>query len=452
MRKVAVAVAGLGVAATASLAGTRGRAKGAVKGMAICLVMGLIAAVPLFAQLEFHGHVYPLARLTFENRYLNLPHRIVSLEGQHRGRSVSLFFNTTLEYRLATNSADVELQEAYAEFSTRLGEFRFGQQVIAWGATDGNNPTDNVSPYDFYYLFMPGSDRKVGTLNTSANLYLGPVNLEAVVTPVFQPNRLPFGEDDFPIFEELPFDLDTIPDVRPDRELENTEFGLRARLPLSRMDISLSYFRGFERMFTPVIDFATGNILGLEYNPIQVLGGDIVTFLKDWAVRAEGAYFLTEDKEGNDPLIRNPYLQYVLQLDRTGENINLMVQYLGTAITKVDGDSVLDFRTMQWIREAENERDNIPPKMGMPFGAIAQNAVLATASYDFADGRYSLQGQALYEFDHDGYMVGGKLTVALEEAFDLELGLTYLGGEEGSRLQTIGDVFSHVYVGMKYSF
>lgn len=436
-----------------AVAGTGGRAKGAVKGMALCLAMGLVAAVPLLAQLEFHGHVYPLARLTFENRYLNLPHRIVSLEGHHRGRNVSLFFNTTLEYRLATNAAVVELQEAYAEFSTDLGEFRLGQQVIAWGAADGNNPTDNVNPYDFYYLFMPGTDRKIGNVMASANLYLGPVNLEAVATPVFQPNRLPFGEEDFPVFEEMPFDPDTIPEIRPDRELKNTEFGLRAFLPLSFMDVSFSYFRGFERMFTPAINPSTGSISGLEYNPVQVLGGDLVTFLGDWAVRAEGAYFLTKDREGTDPFIRNPYLQYVLQLDRMGENSNLVVQYLGTTIAKIDDDDVLNPLTGQVLyTEEENEKDNIPPKMGMPFAAIAQNAVLATASRDFADGRYSLQGQALYEFDHDGYMVGGKLTVALEEAFDLDLGLTYLGGSEDSRLHTIGEVFSHVYVGMKYSF
>ena len=423
MKRVAVAVAG-------------GRAKGAVKGMAICLAMGLIAAVPLFAQLEIHGHVYPLARLTFENRYLNLPHRIVSLEGQNRGRNVSLFFNTTLEYRLATNAAVVELQEAYAEFSTGLGEFRFGQQVIAWGAADGNNPTDNVNPYDFYYLFMPGSDRKVGNVMASANIYLGPVNLEAVTTPVFQPNRLPLNEPDFPIMGETPFQIDMSLENRPARDLENTEFGLRARLPLSLMDISLSYFRGFDRMFTPVFqELAPGipNLDSLEslvYQPTQVLGGDLVTFLGDWALRAEGAYFLTEDRDGND-----------------------IVQLLGTIITKVDNDHIrLPHTESILYTEEENERDNIAPKLGMPFAAIAQNAVLATASCNFADGRFSLQANALYDLDHDGYMLGGKVTLSLEEAFDLELGTTYMNGEGGSRLESIGKVFSHVYVGMKYSF
>ncbi len=444
MKRVAVAVAGTG-----------GRAKGAVKGIALCLAMGLIATAPLLAQLEFHGHVYPLARLTFENRYLNLPHRIVSLEGHHRGRNVSLFFNTTLEYRLATNAAVVELQEAYAEVSTLLGDFRLGQQVIAWGAADGNNPTDNVNPYDFYYLFMPGTDRKIGNVMASANLYLGPVNLEAVATPVFQPNRLPLDEPDFPIFEDAPSPGDMFPENRPTRNLENTEVGFRVRLPMGIMDISLSYFRGFDRMFTPTIyHFPLPPPLGqLDYHQTKVLGGDLVTFLGEWAIRAEGAYFLTEDEDGNNPFIRNPYMQYVLQLDHTDENYSLVVQYLGTYITAVGDDSANTFLTGgRWVSEEKNERDNIPPKMGMPFAAIAQNAVLATASYDFADGRISLQANALYELDHKGYMVGGKVTIAVEEAFDLELGAVYLGGEEGSRLATIGEVFSHLYVGMKYSF
>ncbi|MFC1543351.1 DUF1302 family protein [Candidatus Neomarinimicrobiota bacterium] len=418
--------------------------------------LGIVTS--LSAQIEFHGHVYPLARLTFENRYLNLPHRMVSIEGHNRGRNVSLFFNTTLEYRLATNAAVVELQEAYAEYSTNLGDFRFGQQVLAWGATDGNNPTDNVNPYDFYYLFMPGSDRKAGNVMGSANLYLGRINLEVAATPVFQPNRLPFREEDFPVFEELPFDPDSIPELRPERELQNTEFGLRCLLPLSRMDISLSYFRGFERMFTPVMNPYSGSVAGLEYNPVQILGGDLVTFLGAWAFRAEGAYFITEDNDGNLPYLRNPYLQYVLQLDYAGGDYSIMLQYLGSYITKIDGDSVTvplpPHSSVPFVRytEAEFERDHVPARIGMPFAAIAQNAILATASRDFADGRYSLQGQALYEFDHGGYMVGGKLTAALEEAFDLELGLTYLNGDEGSRLKTVGEVFSHLYVGLKYSF
>ncbi|MFB0515358.1 MAG: hypothetical protein ACETWG_01990 [Candidatus Neomarinimicrobiota bacterium] len=423
---------------------------------AALITVWLAAATVVSAQIEFHGEVYPLARLTFKEKYLSLPHRFISLEGQRQGRNVSLFFSTALEYRLGADTASLDLREAYAELSTNLGDFRIGKQITAWGAADGNNPTDNVSPYDFFYLFLPGTDRKLGNLAASANLYLGHINVAAIATPVFRPNRLPLNEPDFPILGETPFRFDKSLEQLPARELENTEFGLRMLLPLSLMDISVSYFIGFDRMFSPFFSYhelmQQYVFTGLGYHRTQAFGGDIVTFLGDWALRSEGAYFLTEDEDGDDPFIRNPYIQYVLQLDRADDNSNLVVQYLGTYITKIDGDSAQDISTRQMISEEENEQDNIPATMGMPFAAIAQNAVLATASCDFADGRYSLQGQVLYELDHKGYMVGGKLTATLEEAFDLELGLTYLNGAAESRLHTIGDVFSHCYMAMKYSF
>ena len=49
-------------------------------------------------------------------------------------------------------------------------------------------------------------------------------------------------------------------------------------------------------------------------------------------------------------------------------------------------------------------------------------------------------------------ILGGRLNVALEAAVELELGFTYLGGGERSQLSAIGEVFSHIHLGLKYSF
>lgn len=404
------------------------------------------------AQIAFHGKVNPLVRLTLDERYLSLPHRFLVLDGEHRGDGVGLYFSTALEYRLNTNQATLDLREVYAEISTNLGDFRFGKQIYAWGAADGNNPTDNVNPYDFYYLFLPGTDRKIGVTSLSANLYFGNLNVEAVIIPVFSPNRLPLNEPDFPIFGDGLPDITTWPVVSPNRELDETEAGLRIRLPLSLMDVSASYFRGFERMFsaTAFFDPASNLILpGLKYLKTQVFGADLVTFLGNWAIRAEGAYFITEDKVGRDPEVRNPYLQYVGQVDYQGSAGSWMVQYLGTFITGLDGDDVsteLGFWT-----EEENEKDNLPAKMGMPFAAIAQNAIMATGSIDLAASQYTVRLQVLVDLDNGGLMTGGGLEVHLADAFDLEIGLTILGGDEGSRLKALKD-FSHFSAGLSYSF
>ncbi|MCH8024835.1 MAG: hypothetical protein IIB43_09020, partial [Candidatus Marinimicrobia bacterium] len=55
------------------------------------------------------------------------------------------------------------------------------------------------------------------------------------------------------------------------------------------------------------------------------------------------------------------------------------------------------------------------------------------------------------DLDHGGYMLGGQVTVSLEEAFDIEVGLTMLGGDQDSRLYAIRD-FSHLSLALKYSF
>ncbi|MCH7529188.1 MAG: hypothetical protein IH972_06520, partial [Candidatus Marinimicrobia bacterium] len=393
-------VAGLGVAATASLAVAVRGAKIAMKPLILGLALGLSATGPLLAQLQLHGVVNPLVRITRAQRVMDLPHRFVTIEGRRQGSSVGMFFATALEYRPGRDSLALELREAYAEVYTGLGDWRFGKQIITWGAADGNNPTDNISPYDFYYLFLPGTDRKMGTLAASANLYLGSLNLTAVMVPLFRPNRIPLNEPDFPIFGEAPFDIDLTKERRPDRKLSNSEYGLRLALPLSRLDLSMSYFSGFDRMFTayvsPMVDTAGNLYLELDslwYQRTRVLGGDLVTFIGDWALRAEAAYFMTEDDEGTSPFIRNPYLQYVLQLDYSGDQATYMAQYLGTYITKLDDEQIFNFAAGRFISEEENEQDYIPPKLGMPFAAIAQNAVMITASRDFSDGRYSVRGQ-----------------------------------------------------------
>ena len=222
---------------------------------------------------------------------------------------------------------------------------------------------------------------------------------------------------------------------------------------MSLMDVSFSYFTGIDHNFSLIPEPIFGQMIptSLGYHRTQVLGYDLVTFLSDWAIRIEGAYFLTEDTDGNDDFIRNPYVQYVAQIDYAGSAGSYMAQYLGTFITGIDGDDVIDLRTGDIIPEEVNEKDVIGAKMGMPFAAIAQNAIMVTGSAGLADGRYTVRAQALYDLDKGGYMVGGGLTAHLEDAFDLELALTLLGGDEESRLATLKD-FSHLSISIKYSF
>ena len=60
---------------------------------------------------------------------------------------------TALEHRNSPSESTLDIREAYFAYYPNWGEIKIGKQIHAWGAADGNNPTDNINAYDYYYLF-----------------------------------------------------------------------------------------------------------------------------------------------------------------------------------------------------------------------------------------------------------------------------------------------------------
>ena len=131
------------------------------------------------------------------------------------------------------------------------------------------------------------------------------------------------------------------------------------------------------------------------YPRTRVIGLEGIGLYGDFALRAEGAYFLTGDGEGNDPLVRNPYFQYVAQLDwNAPERTMVILQYLGMAPTLLDD------------RDEEDTEEVLPVGMGALFCGFARSAVMAVVKKDIGDAPHQVEARALYDIDKDGYMAG----------------------------------------------
>ena len=152
------------------------------------------------AQINYSGEINPsvMTRKSDQSQ-INLPFRIASLEGGYTFGSVDLKTSIAIEHRWNTGESVFNLREVYLAYYPDWGEVKFGKQIHAWGAVDGNNPTDNLNPYDYYYMFSPGTKRKLGTLSFSSKIYVGNFQLEGVIIPKHEINRMPYGEKDFPI-------------------------------------------------------------------------------------------------------------------------------------------------------------------------------------------------------------------------------------------------------------
>ncbi len=195
-----------------------------------------------------------ISRLS-DGSVIDIPYRMASLNFEKRGKNIDLKGSFALEYHLRDDSYFLEssnpqdfildFRELYATYISSNFEFRIGRQIQAWGNVDENSPVDNVSPIDYYYMFFSGTDRKMASLSTAMDIYFGNLKLSTVFSPLHSTNRLPLGDDDFPV--ELPvypepweiFPISSNPH----------EIGVRGVWSTNLFDISASYFSGYDRIF-----------------------------------------------------------------------------------------------------------------------------------------------------------------------------------------------------------
>jgi len=415
----------------------------------ILLLLPLLA----FAQVQYSGSVSPtyLMRIS-DGSEISLPFRLAELQLGYSIGDFELKTNTAVEARWKGTDATLDIREAYLTWYPSFGEVKLGKMIHTWGAADGNNPTDNINPYDFYYMFLAGADRKIGVLSGSLKAYWNNLNAEAIVVSEHTANRLPFGEEDFPI--QFPFEPDEYIDI------ENPyEFGARLQGTFNWGDASLSYFNGYDRGFS-LFAFQPTDMLMIPFIPqfgyrkTDMIGADFVTFISDFTVRSELGYFHTID-DYTDPLaIINfdtdaDYIQYVWQLEYSGfSDINLGVQLLGTNVLSAEGTA---FDGMAPIPLTET---NFTPGMGTPFAMIAEKALIINGSTNFLDDRIEIEAMSLINLEEIGYMLGMNVGYSPIENWEVKLGVSKFIGDADDldNSFTLMEDFSHLSFGLEFNF
>ena len=407
----------------------------------------------IFAQIQYSG----IVSLTYLMRFsdgseISLPFRLADLQFGYSSGDFELETNTAIETRWKDTELAIDLREVYLVWYPSFGEVKLGKIIHTWGAADGNNPTDNINPYDFYYMFLAGSERKIGVLSASLKTYINNINAELIVIPQHTANRLPFGEEDFPI--EFPFEPEECIDI------DNPyEFGMRIQETFNWADISVSYFNGYDRGFSmlalsPTLDAMMSVKPNFGYRKTDVIGADFVTFIGDFTVRSEAGYFHTiDDYDGSETEMEFEtdanYIQYVLQFEYSGfSDINLGVQLLGTNVLLTEG-TIFNGQSSVPLTTG-----NFTPGMGTPFAMIAEKALIVNGSTNLLDGRIEIEAMGLVNLEETGYMFGMNVGYSPIENWKLNLGINKFIGDSSNpenRFTQMED-FSHLSFGMEFNF
>lgn len=392
------------------------------------------------AQITYSGSINPgnMFRLSDQSE-ISLPFRLAEAELGYSVGDFELKTNSALEYCWSNNENKLQFREAYLMWYPNWGEVKVGKQIHAWGAVDGNNPTDNLNPYDYYYMFLPGADRKIGTLSASVKYYWNDWQIEGIFIPEHEGNRFPFGETAFPL---------DIPDSAPVLMDEDggAEFGIRIQSTFGSSDYSLSYFDGRDRSFSYVgMDGYTPLFF---YRKTNVVGFDLVSFMGDITNRFEIARFSTRiDVNLDVPLFEEAsYIQYAEQVEYTTAN-DIMLS--GQIIGNIEGE--ISWREGDYHRSSQSVAPELIQGMGTPFASFTDLGLMLSASANYFDDAVELMGNTFIDLKDSQSMLGATAKYSPKDNWKLNFSVSKFMGEEGTQFNNMEDI-SQLKVGLEYHF
>lgn len=306
------------------------------------------------------------------------------------------------------------LRETYLDVGFGSVDLRIGKQIVVWGRADRINPTDNLTPRDFTLLFPEEDDQRIGTAAVKATYYLGSLSLTGIWPLDFEPHTVPIPP--------LPPPL-TLHEAEPERPFR--QGAIKVEQTGKAVDWSLSYLNGFDLFPDLGIDRSRPPVVNLRHHRIRVIGADAATVLGRYGLRGEAAYTFTEDGDGEDPFVKNPFFFLVLGGERTFlEYLNVNLQYL--------------LRVMARFHDPQETSDPLQQ------GVAIQQAVINNQTDRIQQGvsvRFShqwfnetLRGEVVAVFStprHD-YAIRPKVTYALSDRWKAIVGGDLFRGPERS--------------------
>jgi hypothetical protein len=287
---------------------------------------------------------FPGASIDARNELMLRPRVEFSPSEKFRGVA-SLEFREDLSDPSRTRN---RLYEAFLDIYLPRWGLTIGRQFIDWGRADTLRPTDLFRRRDYTDLV---ERREEAILAVKSDIDVGLGNLQLVWAPTFEPDTIPTSSSNrwmvLPRTQGQPPLLatyDVLGQIDPRDDLSSSQIGARLSGQAVGFDFALAYAWTFDRVPTyfesrglPQVDPVSGTVVATiapAYRRIHVFGADFATVLARVGIRGEAAYTLTEDRDGTNPLIDDPYLRVVGGLDYTfslsgDSSLFTILQYAG---------------------------------------------------------------------------------------------------------------------------
>ena len=331
----------------------------------IALILFLLSN-SLKADFYYSGKIYLPYNFYLENyKNTELPIRFIKLDLNYAFSNIEFKSNTALEYQWTIKPKEkVNFREYYFSYYPDFGEITIGKQIISWGFADGNNPTDNINPYDFNYMFESGVDRKVAIHSIASTIYYYDSKVNLVVS---------YDEFKHRFNPEFPFNCFIYDDCSYEPQFsKHFEYGLDFQYSMNQAEISVSYLNGRDRFHN---------------NNIQIIGINLLYLHNEFTFRFENAFYIANNNE--------KFLQGIIQIEYPDFfDISTTSQIFGT----------YDFNAEKIYG------------IGPPIFILSEYMLLLSASKIILDGSVELNSFILYNLGKGhGYSIGGEVNYTIND-------------------------------------
>ena len=450
------------------------------------------------ADLDYYLHLYSINRLS-DGGIIKIPFRLADVDFKHEKDDLSISSNFSLEYMpkysdfyLENESPEdiyIDLRELYMTLYFENSELSIGKQIHTWGSVDQNSPLDNASPYDYYYIFSMGTEQKMGSFSGAYDYYLGNTNLGFVFSPIHHTNRLPLGNNDFPITLPITPHKDLIMNV--DNEFE---YGAYAKQSFDSGDVTLSYYKGNDRVFNlsginiwaneseTQTNAAIDTVLTYRSTEVFGLSGSIVT--DPVTLRFDFGHFRTQDPNnietierprddmqyGSDPLTQGQwdhlwegnshafeeeavYEQITLQAEFNLFDISSMIGFFEYDIKSYEGNFLNELVIGDDTYSIE-PLDYFYPGYGAPLAILTEKALMYQFQREL-NPKIKLNLKGVNDMDNKGYLCEVGTIFSVSDDMKIHMYLNNIVGDDSQdedyRFNQMED-FSHFRLELEYFF
>ena len=397
----------------------------------LMLVLTLIAGPALSADIETHGFLLlNYAGRTTDNRppqgdsdFLLGEERLrLDVSAWAQEIEASARFKGDLFNDAVDGEADLDVREAYVDYTTGDFDVRLGRQIATWGVGDLLFIND-VFPKDWVSFFSgrPLEYLKIGVDGARVRLSGEVVNADFMLIPFFTPDTLPTLTRFF-LYDPLA-SVTNRSEIKPVSTYDNSELVLRLYRRAGEFDVAAYLYKGFWR--SPGMrpdDLTVPTQIELLYPELRVYGASAQGNALGGVLSLEvGYYDSRDDRVGNDPTIANAQSRFLIGHQRQlKQDLTLGVQYY----TEIMQDYAQYKQSLPaGFATQRRSRDTITLRLEQ----LLMHQTLRLSLFTFyspADDDYLLQPKVSYQFSDElsatvgANLFGGKKETTFLGQFD----------------------------------